>query len=191
MRLRPRETICSAWRRWSGPSAGSCRWYGEAISGQGAQWARSVGSRQATAGNVRPRGMLRMKAYVKAGMTAALVCGVGACGGEAGSETAEAAATTAAAMLDAADVAQASRATLREGVPVSGPLEPKVNITVGAPIAAQGAGGGAGGDAGHHRGGGVEPGRSAVWRGGDRATGPRQRAAGGRVGAGAAGADRG
>ncbi len=81
--------------------------------------------------------MLRMKAYVKAGMTAALVCGVGACGGEAGSETAEAAATTAAATLDAADVAQASRATLREGVPVSGPLEPKVNITVGAPIAEQ------------------------------------------------------
>ncbi len=81
--------------------------------------------------------MLRMKAYVKAGMAAALVCGAAACGGKAGSETAQAATTTAAVTLDAADVAQASRATLREGVPVSGPLEPKVNITVGAPIAEQ------------------------------------------------------
>src|SRR3990172_1187349 len=103
MRLRPRETICSAWRRWSGPSAGRCRWYGEAISGQGAQvaqWAQSVGSRQATAGNVMPRGTLRMKAYVKAGMAAVIVLAAAGCGGKAGSEAAQAATTTPAAMLD-------------------------------------------------------------------------------------------
>ena len=81
--------------------------------------------------------MLRMKAYVKAGMAAALVCGAAACGGKAGSEAAQAATTTPAATLSAADVVQASRATLREGVPISGALEPKVSITVGAPIAEQ------------------------------------------------------
>ena len=39
--------------------------------------------------------------------------------------------------IGAADVAVAARTTLREGVPVSGSLEPKVSITVGAPIAEQ------------------------------------------------------
>ena len=39
--------------------------------------------------------------------------------------------------LGAADVATASRTTLTGGVPLSGPLMPKVNVTVGSPIAEQ------------------------------------------------------
>lgn len=39
--------------------------------------------------------------------------------------------------VGAADVATAARADVWSGVPVSGPLEPKVDITVGAPIAEQ------------------------------------------------------
>ncbi len=39
--------------------------------------------------------------------------------------------------VGASDVATAARATLSSGVPVSGSLEPKVNITVGAPMAEQ------------------------------------------------------
>jgi membrane fusion protein, multidrug efflux system len=39
--------------------------------------------------------------------------------------------------LGASDVATAVRATLRSGVPVSGSLEPKVDMTVGAPMAEQ------------------------------------------------------
>ena len=41
------------------------------------------------------------------------------------------------ATLNAADVAVAQRATLRSGVPLSGALEPKVRVTVGAPMAEQ------------------------------------------------------
>ncbi len=39
--------------------------------------------------------------------------------------------------LGAADVATAARTTLTGGVPLSGPLTPKVNVTVGSPIAEQ------------------------------------------------------
>lgn len=39
--------------------------------------------------------------------------------------------------IGAADVATAARADVQSGVPVSGPLEPKVNMTVGAPLAEQ------------------------------------------------------
>jgi membrane fusion protein (multidrug efflux system) len=42
-----------------------------------------------------------------------------------------------AATLNAADVAVAQRATLRAGFPVSGALEPKVRVTIGAPMAEQ------------------------------------------------------
>lgn len=41
------------------------------------------------------------------------------------------------ATLTASDVALARRASLREGIPLSGALEPKVRITVGAPFAEQ------------------------------------------------------
>jgi RND family efflux transporter MFP subunit len=41
------------------------------------------------------------------------------------------------ATLNPADVAVAQRATLRSGIPLSGALEPKVRITVGAPLAEQ------------------------------------------------------
>jgi RND family efflux transporter MFP subunit len=41
------------------------------------------------------------------------------------------------ATLNAADVAVARRATLRSGIPISGALEPKVRVTVGAPMAEQ------------------------------------------------------
>jgi len=41
------------------------------------------------------------------------------------------------ATLNAADVAVAERATLHTGIPLSGALEPKVRVTVGAPMAEQ------------------------------------------------------
>lgn len=41
------------------------------------------------------------------------------------------------ATLNAADVAIAQRATLQTGIPLSGALEPKVRVTVGAPMAEQ------------------------------------------------------
>ncbi len=59
-----------------------------------------------------------------------------ACGGRsAGGAKAEGA--PAAITIGAADVAPAVRADVQSGVPVSGSLEPKVNITVGAPMAEQ------------------------------------------------------
>ena len=39
--------------------------------------------------------------------------------------------------LGAADIARAERATVTSGVPLSGPLAPKVSVTVGAPVAEQ------------------------------------------------------
>jgi membrane fusion protein (multidrug efflux system) len=66
--------------------------------------------------------------------TAAAGCGAKQADG-AGDAPAEA--TRDAATLNAADVAVARRATLRAGVPLSGALEPKVRITVGAPFAEQ------------------------------------------------------
>ncbi len=75
------------------------------------------------------------RAYI--GVVAALAAaGMAACGGE--SEAARAEETTAVAVtLGAADIARAERATLTSGVPLSGPLVPKVSVTVGAPIAEQ------------------------------------------------------
>lgn len=59
-----------------------------------------------------------------------------ACGGEGGD--ANAAATEApAATIGASDLAQAATANLRAGVSLSGALEPKVTVEVGAPIAEQ------------------------------------------------------
>ncbi len=61
------------------------------------------------------------------------------CGAKRANGAAEAKAegTPDAATLNAADVTVARRATLRTGVPVSGALEPKLKVTVGAPMAEQ------------------------------------------------------
>ena len=61
-------------------------------------------------------------------------CGAKSNGGASGGSKGDA---PAAVTLNAADVALARRATLRSGVPVNGTLEPKVRITVGAPLAEQ------------------------------------------------------
>ncbi len=57
------------------------------------------------------------------------------CGGK-GADAAQAEGATA-ITIGSADVAAAARADVQSGVPVSGPLEPKVNMTVGAPLAEQ------------------------------------------------------
>jgi membrane fusion protein (multidrug efflux system) len=59
-----------------------------------------------------------------------------ACGGKS-ADGAKAEGTPASITIGAADVATAARADVVSGVPVSGPLEPKVNMTVGAPMAEQ------------------------------------------------------
>ena len=76
------------------------------------------------------------RAYI--GVAAALASlALVACGGESTEEAAaeETSATT--VTLGAADIARAERATLTSGVPLSGPLSPKVSVTVGAPLAEQ------------------------------------------------------
>lgn len=74
-------------------------------------------------------------AFVLAATAAVVACG----GKKAGSAAAEAKAEAArtAATLNAADISVAQRATLRSGIPLSGALEPKVRMTVGAPMAEQ------------------------------------------------------
>jgi RND family efflux transporter MFP subunit len=62
-------------------------------------------------------------------------CGAKKADGAAGDAMAEVA--PAAATLNPADVAVAQRLTLRSGIPLSGALEPKVRVTVGAPLAEQ------------------------------------------------------
>ena len=62
-------------------------------------------------------------------------CGAKKASGAAGEAVAEVAPNT--ATLNATDVAVARRATLRSGIPLSGALEAKVKITVGAPLAEQ------------------------------------------------------
>lgn len=59
-----------------------------------------------------------------------------ACGGNGGDAKA-AAAEGISVTLGASDLAQAATATLRAGVAISGPLEPKVVVDVGAPLAEQ------------------------------------------------------
>ncbi|HWO89195.1 MAG TPA: efflux RND transporter periplasmic adaptor subunit [Gemmatimonadales bacterium] len=77
-------------------------------------------------------------------MTLAALAGVTGCGGDGRAESEAAAGAAAggaaarsAATLGASDVAVATRATLTEGVALSGALEPKVNYTVAAPVAEQ------------------------------------------------------
>ena len=63
---------------------------------------------------------------------------VAGCGKRAnGTGTAKTGGAADVATLNATDVATARRASLREGIPLSGALEPKVRITVGAPFAEQ------------------------------------------------------
>ena len=79
-----------------------------------------------------------MTAY-RWGILAALLAAAGAaaaCGGAGGTAAKEGGARDV-ATLNASDVTAARRATLREGIPLSGALEPKVRITVGAPFAEQ------------------------------------------------------
>ena len=59
-----------------------------------------------------------------------------ACAGK-GADTAAAEGTPTVLTIGAADVTVVGRADVRSGVPVSGSLEPKVDITVGAPLAEQ------------------------------------------------------
>jgi RND family efflux transporter MFP subunit len=82
-----------------------------------------------------------MTAY-RWGTVLVMVAAVGAAGcaakkadGSAGDAVAEVA--PAAATLNPADVAVAERLSLRSGFPLSGALEPKVRVTIGAPLAEQ------------------------------------------------------
>ena len=74
----------------------------------------------------------RWETLVMIAATAALA----ACGGR-NSADAKAEGAPNLATLNPADIAVAQRATLRTGIPLSGALEPKVRITVGAPMAEQ------------------------------------------------------
>lgn len=76
--------------------------------------------------------MKRIGLTVAAALAAALST---ACGGKTDGAQAETAPER--ISIGAADVATAARRTLHAGVPVSGSLEPKVFITVGAPVAEQ------------------------------------------------------
>ncbi len=72
-----------------------------------------------------------------AAMVVAAGCGAKGSNGGAGTAAAKAEAAPNVATLNAADVTLAQRTALEAGVPVSGALEPKVRITVGAPLAEQ------------------------------------------------------
>lgn len=81
---------------------------------------------------------IRLRTVVAIATAAVAAAGCGAkSAGSAGSGTAQAEDGREAATLNAADVAVAQRTTLRAGFPVSGTLEPKVRVTVGAPLAEQ------------------------------------------------------
>ncbi len=79
------------------------------------------------------RVMTRFAFPVAAALVAALATG---CGGK-GADGARAEGAPDKITLGASDVATAVRATVQSGVPVSGSLEAKVNMTVGAPMAEQ------------------------------------------------------
>jgi RND family efflux transporter MFP subunit len=69
--------------------------------------------------------------------TAAMVAACGAKKASGVGEDAQAENAPNVATLNPADVAVAQQATLRSGIPLSGALEPKVRITIGAPLAEQ------------------------------------------------------
>ena len=74
-----------------------------------------------------------MKRAMMAAMMAAALVPAAGCGRKTGSADP----LTPAVTLGASDVAVAARTALTGGVALSGPLSPKVNVTVGAPIAEQ------------------------------------------------------
>jgi len=76
-----------------------------------------------------------MKALVRVGL-AAMAAALWACGGGEAATPADSGVALE-LMLGASDVAAVVTASLREGVPISGALLAKVNITVGAPLAEQ------------------------------------------------------
>jgi RND family efflux transporter MFP subunit len=80
----------------------------------------------------KARVMKRFGLTVAAALAAALST---ACGGKTDGAMAENAPVK--IMLGASDVSAALRTTVQSGLPVSGALEPKVDITVGAPLAEQ------------------------------------------------------
>jgi RND family efflux transporter MFP subunit len=67
----------------------------------------------------------------------AAVAVLAACGGKKDTANAASASTVAVATLGASDLVPATRTNLVEGVPLSGPLAPKVSVVIGAPIAEQ------------------------------------------------------
>ncbi len=75
-----------------------------------------------------------MRAY-RGLAAAACIAALASCGGKGNTEAA--ASSTPAITLGASDLANAERTTLRAGVSLSGPLEAKVNVVVGAPLAEQ------------------------------------------------------
>jgi len=77
--------------------------------------------------------MKRFGLTIAAALAAALAAG---CGGR-NTDSAQAENTPEKISVGAADVTTTARTTLHAGVPVSGSLEPKVSITVGAPVAEQ------------------------------------------------------
>jgi membrane fusion protein (multidrug efflux system) len=81
----------------------------------------------------KARAMKRYGLPLAAALVAALSTG---CGGKS-ADGARAEGAPAMITIGAADVATAVRGVVRSGVPVSGSLEPKVNMTVGAPMAEQ------------------------------------------------------
>lgn len=78
-----------------------------------------------------------MKSVLKVGVVAAVAVILWACGGSGAAETPADSGAAPTTTLGASDVATIATAHLREGVPLSGALAPKVNVTVGAPVAEQ------------------------------------------------------
>jgi len=78
-----------------------------------------------------------MKSVLRIGLVAATAATVWACSGKGEAETPADSGVAPEVTLGAADVATVATASLREGVPLSGALLPKVNVTVGAPVAEQ------------------------------------------------------
>jgi RND family efflux transporter MFP subunit len=76
--------------------------------------------------------MMRYGFPLAAALAAVVSTGCGGTGADAAKAEGAVAIT-----IGAADVATAARADVQSGVPVSGSLEPKVNMTVGAPLAEQ------------------------------------------------------
>ncbi len=75
------------------------------------------------------------RAYMMVAAAASLA--LAACGDKSAEAARAEEAAAPAVTLGSADVAQAGRATVTSGVPLSGPLAPKVSVTVGAPLAEQ------------------------------------------------------